>query len=175
MKALLMVLVALSLAACGDEDKTGTEGTPSNDRSATSTDDANPPLTQMAVDRPDTIVRRGAPLAMAVALDPLGALALSGQVEVAGKGEASSFAVRLAGGSSHASYEGAIRLGSCSRMGASVASLNPATADSLGSARAQTDVPIRMDSLVATPMVVVYGVGGRPATCGPLPSIARSP
>jgi hypothetical protein len=83
--------------------------------------------------------------------------------------------VRLAGGSSHSSYEGAIRLGSCSSMGATVASLNPATADSLGAGRAQTDVPIRMDSLVSTPMVVVYGVGGRPATCGPLPSVSRAP
>jgi hypothetical protein len=172
MKGAAVALLALALlAGCGDEDRTDTEATPANDRNAVATDDANPPLTEVARDRPDTIVRRPAPARLDLGLltMPSAEETLTGTVEIAGKGRSSSVTVRLNQGTGRTSYDGAIRLGDCSQLGATVASLIPATLDSLGVGASQSDITIPMDSLVNTRMAVVYGRGGRPAACGAIP------
>ena len=150
MKRPLLAVLALSLlGACGDEDRTGTEGTPANDRSSV------------------------APASLSFALLPPIGESVVGRVDVTAKGRSSTVAVWLGEGRSRTSYDGAIRLGSCESLGATVASLVPATADSAGVGRAQSDISIPLDSLMKTPMALVYGVGGRPATCGRIP--ARMP
>jgi hypothetical protein len=154
------------LAGCGDEDRTQTEYTPSNDKTSTSSDDTTA-VPARAVPWPDTLP---APLppqdTFAVTLAPLGTARLRGSGQVAAAGTATSVAVTLAQAAGGATYEGAVRQGSCARMGAAVASLVPATADSLGGGRASSDVPVPVDSLTGAPHVLVYGRGGRPEACG---------
>ena len=170
MRGHLLCIAALSLlAACADEDRAGTEGTPANDRGSVATDDRTAPLTQVAADRPDTIVRRPAPASLSFGLLPMGSETLSGTVEAVAKGRSTSFAMHLRQGSAKTSYDATIRLGDCSRLGPTVASLVPATVDSLGKGESQSDVAIPMDSLVNTRMALVFGRAGRPASCGSIP------
>jgi hypothetical protein len=103
---------------------------------------------------------------------PFGSVTVRGTGRAASAGTGSSLSVTLAQAAAGATYEGAVRQGSCARMGSTVASLNPATADSLGRGQAASDIPVPIDSLLGAPHVVVYGRGGRPETCGPLSGAA---
>lgn len=156
------------LAGCGDEDRTQTGYTPSNDRTSTSADDTTA-VPARAVAWPDTAPAALPPQdTLGLALAPLGDARVRGSGEVAAVGMATSISVTLAQAVGGATYEGAVRQGVCARIGPSVASLVPASADSLGSGRASSDVPVPVDSLTGKPHVVVYGRGGRPEACGPL-------
>lgn len=164
-----LAALLLALAACGDEDKTQTDYTPSNDRTSTSADDtASSPAPAVAVR--DTALEKSPPQdTFALTLAPLGTSRVRGSGQVGAAGKASSVSVRLTGGSPGATYEGAIRQGTCGGAGASIASLFPVSADSLGNGQADSDVSVPIDSLTKKPHVVVYGPGGRPVTCGPIP------
>jgi hypothetical protein len=158
----------LSLWACGDEDRTQTEFTASIDKTSTSADDTAA-VVAPAVPRPDTLARPAPPQdTFAIALAPLGRGTARGTGQVAAAGNAASISVALSQGTRGATYEGAVRQGVCSAMGASVASLHPVSTDSMGAGRASSDVPVSVDSLRKKPHVVVYGPGGRPEVCGPV-------
>lgn len=175
MRVRTAILAALVLAACGDEDKTQTDYTPSNDRTSTSVDDtARSPAPAVAVR--DTALAKSPPQdTFAITLAPLGRSRVRGSGQVGAAGKASSVSVTLTGGSPGATYEGAIRQGSCSSAGATIASLFPVSADSLGNGQSASDVSVPIDSLTKKPHVVVYGPGGRPVTCGPIPGSPAPP
>lgn len=156
------------LAGCGDEDRTQTGYIPSVDKTSTSTDDTTA-VPARAVAWPDTAPAALPPQdTLGLALAPLGDAAVRGSGRVAAAGMATSISVALAGAAGGATYEGAVRQGVCARIGPVVASLIPASADSLGSGQASSDVPVPVDSLTGSPHVVVYGRGGRPEACGPV-------
>ncbi|HEX2191347.1 MAG TPA: hypothetical protein VHG51_20720, partial [Longimicrobiaceae bacterium] len=90
----------------------------------------------------------------------------SGRAATAGRG--ASVSVALSGGAPGITYDGAVRLGVCARVGPTVAPLHPVSADSLGRGAAASDLPFPVDSLLRAPHVVVYGRGGRPEACGPV-------
>jgi hypothetical protein len=170
MRAAPAALLLLSLlCACADENRTETESAPANDRTNIAMNDTAPPLTRVTPGRTDSVTIPTALHGASLVLRPLGTALLSGQAALTAKGEITAVAVRLAQGSSGATFDGAIRLGSCGALGATVASLNPATVDSLGGGRADTDVPISIDSLTHAPFALVYGRNGRPQSCGELP------
>lgn len=159
----------LVLAACGDEDRTQTEYTPSNDHARMSADDgaARP---ARAVPVPDTPAHPVPPQdSLPLTLSPLGRATARGTGQVAASGRASVVSVALAQAARGATYDGAIRQGDCAAMGASIASLFPVSADSLGSGQASSDVSVPIDSLTGAPHVVVYGRGGRPEACAAIP------
>jgi hypothetical protein len=167
--------VLLLAAACGDEDRTQTEFTASIDKTSTSADDTAA-IPARAVPVPDTLEQAAPPQGTAaISLAPLGRAMVRGSGEVKAVGKASSVSVALTQGIAGATYEGAIRQGGCAAMGSSVASLLPATADSLGSGRAQSDVNVPIDSLTASPHVIVYGRGGRPETCAQIGPPSTTP
>lgn len=163
--------VLLPLAACGEEDRTPSHFTPSSDRRATSADDT---LTRLASAVPGAIEPPRRPLpppaAAGVALSPTDTASLRGIGRLAGAGRLTSVSVALTGGKAGTSYQGAIRQGGCARTGATVASLNPVSADSLGLGAASTHVSVPIDSVLGGRHVVVYGKGGRPETCGEIGS-----
>ncbi|HEX2095470.1 MAG TPA: hypothetical protein VHG28_23945 [Longimicrobiaceae bacterium] len=162
-----LLLGLLALAACGDEDRTQTGYTPSNDRSSTSSDDTTTVPARVVPGRTDTLPDPPPPQdTVALALAPLGTATVRGSGQLAAAGTVTAVSVALAGGAGGATYEGAIRQGACARMGPAVASLVPATADSLGNGAAASDVPVPLDRLLGGPHVVVYGRGGRPESCG---------
>lgn len=166
-----VLVVLLAAAACGDEDQTQTEYTPSNDRTATSTDDSIAIPARVVPGVADTASTPLPPQDTTVlALAPLGTATVRGSGQLAAAGKASSLSVTLAGGAPGATYEGAVRQGACSRLGSAVAPLYPVSADSLGGGRASSSVPVPPDSLTRGRHVVVYGRGGRPETCGAIPS-----
>lgn len=165
------VLALLALAGCGDEDRTQTDYTPSNDYTRTAADDsAVSPAPATAP--PDTVPEKAPPQdTFALALAPLGRATVRGTGQVAAAGRATSIFVTLTQGVRGATYEGAVRQGRCDAMGATIASLVPVTADSaMRRGQAASDVSVPLDSLTGAPHVVVYGRGGRPEACA---AIAR--
>lgn len=159
------LLLAVALAACGDEDRTQTEYTASNDKSSTSADDtASQP--SAIVRFADTLPHRAPPqVTVPITLAPLGAATVRGMGQAKAVGKATSVSVTLSQGIAGVTYEGAVRQGGCAAMGPTVGSLFPVSADSLGAGRAISDLPIAIDSLTSKPHVIVYGRGGRPETC----------
>lgn len=160
-------LLLLALAACGDEDRTQTDYTPSNDRTRTSADDTAVRPAPATVP-PDTLPLESPPQdSVGIALAPLGRMTVRGTGQVAAAGKATSISVTLTEGVRGATYEGAVRRGQCNAMGATIASLFPVTADSANRrGQAASDINLPVDSLTGTPHVVVYGRGGRPEACG---------
>jgi hypothetical protein len=170
-----MAAVLLALAACGDEDRTQTEYTASNDHARTSADDTTIRPAR-AVPVPDTLPKRSPPQdSFSIALAPLGSATARGSGQVAAAGKATSISVALAQAARGSTYEGAVRQGVCAAMGASIAPLHPVSADSLGSGQASSDVSLPIDSLTSSPHVVVYGRGGRPEACAAIPSSSAPP
>lgn len=170
-----LALLLLSPWACGDEDRTQTEFTASINKSSTSADDT-PAAVPPAVQRPDTPSRPLPPQdTFPIALAPLRASTARGTGEVAAAGNGASISVALSQATRGATYEGAVREGVCSAMGATVASLFPVSTDSMGAGRASSDVRVSVDSLTKKPHVVVYGPGGRPEVCGPVRPGAAAP
>ncbi|MBW3654460.1 MAG: hypothetical protein KY444_00005 [Gemmatimonadetes bacterium] len=169
------MVVLLALAACGDEDRTPAHFTPSNDRLATSAgDSALRPAA--AVPILDTLPKKAPPQdTFALAFAPLPYAGARGTGQVAAAGKATAISVSLQQAAWGQSYEGSIRQGACDAMGPAVASLNPATADSLGRGQASSDVSVPIDSLTKKPHVVVYGRGGRGEACAAIPSAAPRP
>ncbi|HET7464879.1 MAG TPA: hypothetical protein VFJ82_26790 [Longimicrobium sp.] len=175
--AVVLLAASAALAACGDEDRTQTEYTASADKNSTSADDSAATPAPAAPTADDTAPQPLPPqISFAVALSPL---ARGATVRAASQANAvaasTSIATTLAGGIAGATYEGAVRQGACDRMGATIASLIPATADSLGAARASGDIPIPADSLTRRAHVIVYGRGGRPEVCGAIPGGTTGP
>lgn len=164
--------VLLALGACGDEDRTPAHFTPSNDRASTSAGDSA--LTPApAVPVPDTLPWKSPPQdTFAIAFSPLPRALARGTGQVAAAGKATAISVTLAQAAWGQTYEGSVRQGACDAMGASVASLVPVSADSLGAGRAASDIPVPVDSLTKKPHVVVYGRGGRGEACAPIPTAA---
>jgi|GEM_PF-2953595 len=165
----------LLLLACGDEDRTQTSYTASNDKTSTSADDtaARP---ARAVPVPDTLPHKAPPqVAVAITLAPLGRATVRGTGQVAAVGKSTSVAVTLSQGIAGATYEGAVRQGGCAAMGPAVGSLFPVSADSLGGGRASSDLPMGIDSLTRKPHVIVYGRGGRPETCAQIGPPSTTP
>lgn len=171
----VMAAALLALAACGDEDRTQTDYTASNDHARTSADDtaARP---ARAVPVPDTMPIKSPPQdSFAIALAPLGSATARGSGQVAAAGKATSVSVSLAQAARGSTYEGAVRRGVCAAMGSTIASLHPVSADSLGSGQASSDVNVPIDSLTSSPHVVVYGRGGRREACAAIPSSSTPP
>lgn len=175
MRPPLAIVLALSLCACGDERRTPAEYTTSLERTSTSSNDtaliparATPPGSR------DTLYTPAA-TAVRFVLAALGGSLVRGEVDLAASGERSTFHVGLVGGHPGTTYDGAVRLGSCRSPGATLTSLNPVTADSLGRGRAVTDVHIPADSVRKDPLVVTYGKGGRPEACGAIPGSTVPP
>jgi hypothetical protein len=167
--------VLLALSACGDEDRTQTDFTASIDKTSTSADDTAA-VPARAVPVPDTAEKPPPPQGtVGIALAPLGRATLRGSGEVKAVGKATSISVALSQGIAGATYEGAVRQGGCAAMGATVASLFPVSADSLGAGRASSDVNVPIDSLTAKPHVIVYGRGGRPETCAAIGPPSTTP
>ena len=162
------LLLLVLLGACGDEDRTQSEYTPSNDKTSTSADDtAHHPARVAAT--PDTAAKPDPPQdTLPLALARLGDELVQGSGQAAAVGKSTSISVALARGAGGATYEGAVRQGECRRLGSTIASLVPVSADSLGNGRASSDVPVPIDSLTRGRYVVVYGRGGRPEVCGPI-------
>jgi len=177
MKAGVWLLVMMALAACGDEDRTQTDYTASADKNSTSADDSAATPAPAAPAADDTAPRPLPPqISFAVALSPLApGAAVRGASQAKALAASTSIATTLAGAIAGATYEGAIRQGACNHMGATIASLIPATADSLGAARSSSDIAISADSLTKRAHVIVYGRAGRPEICGPVPGGATGP
>ena len=169
------LLLALALAACGDEDKTQTEYTASNDKSSTSADDtASQPAA--IVRFADSLPHKAPPqVTVPITLAPLGAATARGTGQVKAVGKSTSVSVTLAQAVAGATYEGAVRQGGCQAMGPAVGSLFPVSADSLGAGRATSGLPIAIDSLTGKPHVIVYGRGGRPETCAAIGPPSTTP
>lgn len=175
MRTRIVLACILVLAACGDEDRTQTEFTASIDKTSTSADDSAAPPAR-AVPVPDTAEQPPPPQGTAaISLAPLGRATVRGSGQVKAAGKASSISVALSQGIAGVTYEGAIRQGGCAAMGPNVASLYPVTADSLGSGRTSSDVPLPIDSLTSKPHVIVYGRGGRPETCAQIGPPSTTP
>jgi len=178
--ALLAALIAL--AACGDEDRTPRDYTASIDKTSTSADDTAATPAPVIADPADTAAKPAPPqVTIPLFLDPLGRSTARGSGEAKAVGKSTSISVDLARAVAGATYEGAVRQGSCAGAGSTIASLHPVTADSLGTGRASSDVSLPIDSLTKQPHVVVYGRGGRPETCaaigraGPALPVAPQP
>ncbi|MBV9773596.1 MAG: hypothetical protein JO040_06575 [Gemmatimonadetes bacterium] len=170
MKAGTGVLLALlALSACGDEDRTQTGYTASNDRTSTSGDDTTavpaPVVPGVADTLPDPLPPQDT---VVVALAPLADSRVRGSGQMGAVGASTAVSVTLSGGSPGITYEGAIRQGACTRMGSTLASLVPVSVDTLGNGRAAGDVAIPLDSLLGGPHVLVYGRSGRPESCAPI-------
>ncbi|HET7231518.1 MAG TPA: hypothetical protein VFJ16_16025 [Longimicrobium sp.] len=176
MKGVRWVLLLAALAACGDENRTQTDYTPSADKNSVSANDSASTPAPAAPAADDTAALPMPPqLAFAVALAPLGPGVVRGSGQVKSVAHSTSIATTLANAIWGATYEGAVRQGACNRMGATIASLIPVTADSLGAARSSSDIGVSTDSLTRRPHVIVYGRGGRPELCGPVPLRAGAP
>lgn len=160
------VLLFLAVA-CGAENRTPTHFTPSNDKTATSKNDTVAvPASAVPGRQLPPLPPPGSRGSASLALASIDTAALRGAARLTGIGGLTTVTVSLAQGKGGITYEGAIRQGVCQRMGATVASLHPISADSLsGAGAASTDVPVPLDSLLSRAHVVVYGKGGRPETC----------
>jgi hypothetical protein len=170
-----LLLLLLASAACGDEDKTQTEYTASNDKASTSADDTAVAPAR-AVPIPDTLPHKAPPQdTVAFALAPLGNALVRGTGQVAATGKSVSVAVSLAQGIHGVTYEGAVRQGGCAAMGPAVGSLFPVSVDSMGMGRAASDLSVPIDSLMSKPHVIVFGRGGRPETCAPIGPPSTTP
>lgn len=173
MRAPVLRLGALLLAVggCGEEGRTPSHYTPANDKAATSVEDTTPPLARAV---PGAVEPPAAPLpppaSAAVVLEPTDTASVRGSARLASAGHGTEVMVELARGKAGVTYVGEIRLGACGRLGATVASLNPVSADSLGGGAASTRVPVPVDSLLGGRHAVVFGKGGRPETCGEIAS-----
>ncbi|HET8657181.1 MAG TPA: hypothetical protein VFL93_16765 [Longimicrobiaceae bacterium] len=160
----------LALTACGNASRTQSEYVPSNVRIATASSDTIVSLAPVVLGAPDTAVKPPSPPATApgveVALASLGGSTLRGLAHLTAIGASTAVATHVLGGHGGATYAGAVRLGTCGAMGASVAPLNPVTADSLGTGASASRLSVPLDSLLHVPTVVVFGPGGRPQACG---------
>jgi hypothetical protein len=165
----LPILALLLIVGCGDPDLSRVEETPANVSHARS---ANNTPTEPAAVVPgvsDTVPAPPPPARAAyVALAPVDRPPLSGEAQLATAGTGTAVTVALREGHDGATYSGAIREGSCARIGSSVASLNPVSTDSAGTGASESSISVPMDSLLGHPHVVVFGPGGRPHACGAL-------
>jgi hypothetical protein len=167
----LALAALLALAGCGDENRTQVEATPSIERIATSANDTTaPPAPAAEAPLPVPPVPASAPPPLPLAFAPAGEGGVSGSGTLKATGGATEYSARLRGVPAGATFSGAVRAGSCARVGPTIAWLVPASAGPEGTGSASGDIPVPLDSLVRTPHVVVYGPGGRPATCAPVPS-----
>lgn len=166
---LLPALVAL--LAC-DVDHTASDYTQSNNKVATSANDALIELAPVVEPRsPATLPTTPAPLPeLSLAMAPLAGGTLRGTARLAAFGEMTSIAATLSEGSSPTSYQGSLRMGSCDAIGTTLGSLVPITTDSTGSGAGVSYAEIPMDSLVRGSHVIVYGKSGRPESCATIGS-----
>ena len=167
------LLPLLLLTACDAGGSAPREETPANDRVSTSL--AVDSAARAASDVSDTTFVPATLMGTAFLLAPLGPEMPGGDAQLTAKGEQTAAAVSITGGRAGATYEGVVRQGSCARMGSVVAALVPVSADTLGAGRSQSDLPLPIDSLVGTPHVVAYGRGGRPESCGAIPTRPGEP
>lgn len=167
----LMLLVALAVTACGEEDRTPTRYTPSAGRQATVSDDTTPPLVTISSapvappGAPPANVRltaRLSPTKLAGGSDP------AGTSSVSDAGTQTRVDVALSGVLPNEHYDGAVRRGACGDVGAFVSSLNPVSTGEAGSGRASTFTPVHLARLLEAPHVLVYGRNGQVELCGGL-------
>jgi hypothetical protein len=171
MRALLLLAVFLPLGVgCGEEDSTLARFTPSAEKNALARDDTTPALKEVAIAGLRPARHRGPAGVLVGSFTAYPGSSAAGAATLAAAGEQTRVDVRLSGGQPAAHYEGAIRRGTCTRVGARVAGLNAVSADPSGSGRAFTDAAVPVDSLAHSPHVLVYGRGGRPETCAPVGS-----
>lgn len=185
----LLLMAGPGLGRCYDEDRSPTEYTAAAEKSSTSSNDTTSAPASVVPGVTDTTSDPlPPPRAAAVVLTPLGqgpggtplllapmAERVRGTAQLRSAGGGSLVLTTLAQGKASTTYDGAIRQGRCTRLGANVASLLPVTVDSLGGGRAASDVPVPMDSLLGRPHVLVYGKGGRPESCADLSAPAPAP
>lgn len=165
--AALSLLV--SIAACGEEDRTPFDYTPSVDRVATSGDDSTrmaavvspvPPPTGTS---PSPIVAR-----FTASLAPPTERSLTGNANVLGRGKSASVTALLQGGDAGITYAGAIKQGTCDRIGSRLADLVPISVDSAHGGTSFSSVSVETEHLLERPHVVVFGRGGSAEVCGSL-------
>ena len=170
------MLLLLSLAACGVEERARAGTSTARDTLTSPLNDTVAALAPVTPGAPDTAPKPVPPrMVSTIPLIPAGQLQASGAAQLASVGHSTSVLATLVGGQAGISYAGDIRGGHCRQIGSRVASLHPITADSLGTGKASTNVSVSMDSLLKVPHVVVYGQGGRAELCGQLPSQLPQP
>lgn len=168
-----LVVSLLGLAACGEEDRTETSFTPSNEKNALVSDDRPPELLSMVAPASAARVPPSAGPTLPVSLLPTEDFTLNGLAAIAASGSGSSVTTRIDGGEAGFTYGGAIRLGTCATGGPRVTSLIPITVDSLGSGSSYSPLSFPLDSLRAAPFTISYEVGGRAYACGAISAGTR--
>ena len=169
-------LMLLGLAACGDEDRTQTDYTASNEKTSTSRDERPAVPAPAAPGANDTSVLPLPPAgSIGLSLRPLGGDSSGGAARLRAQGRRTVYSVQLSRAAAGHAYAGEIRLGVCAQPGPSLTSLNPAVVDSAGRGAAAGDVAVPLDSLLSSAHVLVYGRGGRPEACGEIRPGAPAP
>lgn len=172
----LCLALAVALVGCGEQNRIASDFIPAADRVATAADDSGAsispvvPAASVTPDAkpPDAPGSRSPAVERTVSFAPLPGHALSGTARLRPDRQQTLVEITLTGGVSQRSYPGALRLGSCDRPGPTLHQLVEVTADTAGTGRAVSSVPIRFDSLVALSGVLIYGAAGRPETCATL-------
>lgn len=168
-----LLLAALLVASCGDEDRTPIHFTPAVDRTSVASDDPAPPLQPMTPPAALAPVDSGA--ANSTILDLRGSPdGFRGQVVVRTKGAGSSITARLEGGVAGFTYGGEVRQGGCEAPGGRVAGLNPVSVDSAGSGGSYSDIPLGRELLRAAPYAITFGAEGAGRLCGSIRLVADS-
>lgn len=165
----VMLLALVVLVGCGDINHTPDDYTQSNRRAATSGNDEDQRLAPAvpSEDRPaQPIVPTPPRPQLSASLSPYPGLVVRGEGVLRPAGQMSIVSVSLRGGTSHSTYEGTIRRGSCAAPGSTIAALNPVSSDSTGSGAAVSYAQVPTDSLLKGSHLVTYGQGGRFETCG---------
>jgi hypothetical protein len=167
MKRRLLVAAAALLAACLEEKRTPVDYTERIERTSVSAADtaSRPaPVAPSAQDPPVTLP--GSDATAEVTIAPLTAGRVHGLLRLRGNGGSTIVDAALTAERGAGTYEGAIHVGPCSRLGARVASLIAVSIDSLGTGRSATFVAFPIDTLLVRRHAVVFGRGGRPDSCG---------
>jgi hypothetical protein len=162
-----LALVTLLLSACGEEDRTPLEFTPSLDRAATAADDAAPLLLRVTSPADTMPHPPGPPRTSTIVLTGAGP-SLAGEVVITSRSASSSLTARLTGGDAGVTYSGEVRQGTCVKPGGRVVTLNPVSADSAGVGSSYSDVSVGIAQLTGIPHLIAFRAPQSGAVCGPI-------
>jgi hypothetical protein len=164
----VLVAAAALLTGCMEEKRTPVDYTERIERTSVSAADTAgrpAPVAPTAQDPPATMP--GSTSATSeVTLAPLTGGRVHGLLRLRGNGGSTIIDAALTAERGAGTYDGAIHLGECRRLGSRVAALIAVSIDSAGTGRSATFVPLPIDTLLARRHAVVFGRGGRPDSCG---------
>ena len=167
MNRVLVSALLLATTACMQEKGTPEDYTERIERSSVSAEDTASPPARVAdhiADPPPVLP--GSLRTAAVVLRARTAPAPHGAATLRGNGGTTIVDVRLRGERNGGTYSGGLHRGSCERLGAQVAGVNPVSTDTSGNGRSATIVALPIDTLLAHSHALVFGIGGRPESCG---------